>query len=67
MNAPFFGKDNTSRRPSDEIYFSPGGTPGLDISPRNRANTGNFSYFEKWGLFGERVERQGKVHETTQI
>ena len=25
-----------------------------------RANTGNIRYFEKWGDFEEKVERQGK-------
>ena len=42
------------------INFSTGVPPWQHMTPWMRANTGNIRYFEKWGDFEEKVERQGK-------
>ena len=67
MNAPFFEKTIPREAHVGKFIFPLAAPPGIDISPRNRANTGNLSDFEIWGFFGERVERQGKVYRTAPI
>ena len=57
---PFFWKHNTSRKSQKYIQFFPGGPPHQHFTSRMWANTGKIRYFEKWGDFEEKVERQGK-------
>ena len=59
-HAPFFWKDGTSTGSWKNNYFSPGVPLWQHMTPWMRANTGIIRYFEKWGDFEEKVERQGK-------
>ena len=44
-------------------HLSPGGPPHQHFTPRMWANTGKIRYFEKWGDFEEKEERQGKGYQ----
>ena len=57
---PFFWKHNTLRGSRKLIFLSLAVPPHQHITPWMWVNTGIIRYFEKWGDFEEKVERQGK-------